>query len=270
MGICGKTFRNRRMLPIVLGVWFSMTMFLTVVVRQVNAGVLFEDGFESGDTRAWSEDDGWTDSGGFHGVDCNFAHTGSCSYRVTYTRNEHYGSPTKNLPGYEHLFHRWYEYFGAGFDFPEDLKMSRMLKSGVFTVGTHLFWGGGHAGIQSNHAGVEKSDIQPYGWKRETWICMEQEAKLNTPGQKDGIIRLWMDGALVAKRSDAFMRGDSGVKIQRFWNGGNYSNLGKNPSRPSHRYVDDVVLGTTRIGCLPDVADKNPPKAPTGLRINSQ
>ena len=42
------------------------------------------------------------------------------------------------------------------------------------------------------------------------------------------------------------------------------------PPRMAKRFVDDVVFSTTRVGCLPDVADTTPPKPPTGVRIGGQ
>ncbi|MBS0240875.1 MAG: hypothetical protein JSS20_01775 [Proteobacteria bacterium] len=38
---------------------------------------------------------------------------------------------------------------------------------------------------------------------RGRWIDIEQEARLNTPGEFDGIARLWIDGKLVLNKTDA-------------------------------------------------------------------
>lgn len=41
------------------------------------------------------------------------------------------------------------------------------------------------------------------GW----WVCVEARAKLNTPGKKDGINQLWIDGKLEAERKNLDWRG---------------------------------------------------------------
>ena len=40
------------------------------------------------------------------------------------------------------------------------------------------------------------------------WVCVEARAKLNTPGQKDGLNQLWIDGRLEAERKNLDWRGE--------------------------------------------------------------
>ena len=39
------------------------------------------------------------------------------------------------------------------------------------------------------------------------WVCVEARAKLNTPGKKDGLNQLWIDGRLEAERKNLDWRG---------------------------------------------------------------
>ena len=39
------------------------------------------------------------------------------------------------------------------------------------------------------------------------WVCVEARAKLNTPGKRDGLNQLWIDGRLEAERRDLDWRG---------------------------------------------------------------
>ena len=43
------------------------------------------------------------------------------------------------------------------------------------------------------------------------WLRVNQEVVLNTPDASDGIVRLWIDGKLVADRIDVRMRSDKAV-----------------------------------------------------------
>jgi len=56
----------------------------------------------------------------------------------------------------------------------------------------HLHWLGNKPAASFPFSSPAESD-----W----WICVESYAKLNTPGQKDGINRLWIDGRLETERT---------------------------------------------------------------------
>ncbi len=45
------------------------------------------------------------------------------------------------------------------------------------------------------------------------WLDIEQEVVLNTPGQSDGVLRLWVDGVLRIERTDIEWRRDESLKI---------------------------------------------------------
>ena len=88
------------------------------------------------------------------------------------------------------------------------------------------------------------------GW----WVCVESRAKLNTPGQKDGLNQLWIDGRLEAERKNLDWRGTyaahglNAVFLEAYWNSGS-------PVTQT-RWYDNFVISTKPIG--PVVCPRNP------------
>jgi len=86
------------------------------------------------------------------------------------------------------------------------------------------------------------------------WVCVEARAKLNTPGKKDGLNQLWIDGRLEAERKNLDWRGrytEQGINavfLETYWNAGS-------PVTQS-RWIDNFVISTKPIG--PVVCPRNP------------
>ena len=80
------------------------------------------------------------------------------------------------------------------------------------------------------------------GW----WVCVECRAKLNTPGRKDGLNQLWIDGRLEAERKDLDWRGSykghgiNAVFLEAYWNGGS--------PVTQLRWYDNFVISAGPIG----------------------
>jgi len=78
------------------------------------------------------------------------------------------------------------------------------------------------------------------------WVCVEARAKLNTPGQSDGLNQLWLDGKLEAERKNLDWRGSytghgiNAVFLEAYWNSGS-------PVTQS-RWLDNFVISTEPIG----------------------
>lgn len=49
----------------------------------------------------------------------------------------------------------------------------------------------------------------------DRWAHIEQEAVLNTPGRNDSVLRLWIDGSLVAESTNLNLRTDPAAQISR-------------------------------------------------------
>lgn len=81
------------------------------------------------------------------------------------------------------------------------------------------------------------------------WYCLEQHAKMNTPGKNDGILRAWVDGKLAFEKTDVRMRDVSQLKIEKIWinlyHGGSWA-----AESDDHLYLDNVVIARKYIGPL--------------------
>ncbi len=68
--------------------------------------------------------------------------------------------------------------------------------------GTLMMWSAPNVG----QAGNLLLDPQKAILKKGQWVRIEQEAVLNTPGNNDGTLRMWVDGKLVLERYDIGFR----------------------------------------------------------------
>jgi len=83
--------------------------------------------------------------------------------------------------------------------------------------------------------------------------------KLNTPGQRDGRVAVWIDGSLVADFPNLRMRDTTSLKIDQV----QLELHGKNnPVRSDKKWYDNVVIAESYIG--PVAASL---LAPTNLRV---
>jgi hypothetical protein len=78
------------------------------------------------------------------------------------------------------------------------------------------------------------------------WICVESHVRLNTPGSRDGVFELWVDGQLEAARADLDWHGAwedyaiNAVFLENYWNQGSV--------KRQARWFDNFVIGTEPIG----------------------
>lgn len=79
------------------------------------------------------------------------------------------------------------------------------------------------------------------------WYCIETRARLNDPGQSNGVIELWINGHLEAQLTGLNWLGSyteygiNTVFLENYWNDG--------APQPQERYFDNLVVSTQRIGC---------------------
>jgi hypothetical protein len=80
------------------------------------------------------------------------------------------------------------------------------------------------------------------------WVCVEARVRLNTPGKKDGINQLWLDGRLECERMNLDWRGSydghgiNAVLLESYWN--------KGSPVDQARWLDHFVISTEPIGPL--------------------
>lgn len=96
------------------------------------------------------------------------------------------------------------------------------------------------------------------------WHCIEIHAGLGTVGGANGVLETWIDGTLTTRYTNLPIRGDSG-KFNVVSHYAQYGAVGD-------RYVDDLAVGDTRIGCgataSPTTNTTGPPATPTNLTVN--
>ncbi len=267
----------------------SFVMVLVGLARAYG-GVIAEADFEGGtvDSSFWRVTQNAA-------ITTDRPHSGQYALKITYPkgRNETDGylrTPWGALTPYDELFFRYYDYLESDFDFPVGLKTFRFVSgdvAGPFISG-QIQWQGGtydllDVGGFPRPAGTKlRLKLPPTGGKvqRGVWLCYEVQIKLNDlPEVANGEFRFWVDDVLFGEATGLVIRSSKNPRtfFKGGWVGGNYSdaltsspNATDGPLVDSIRYIDDVVLSTHRVGCLPDAADKTPPNPPTGLRINSQ
>ncbi len=110
-------------------------------------------------------------------------------------------------------------------------------------------------GFYCYHADMKGQYGSGWIWKTEKrgllennrWYCIEQYAKMNTPGKTDGILRAWVDGKPAFEKTDIRMRDVDTLKIEAVWL--NVYLGGKWTAKSEHHlYIDNVVIAHKYIG----------------------
>jgi len=98
------------------------------------------------------------------------------------------------------------------------------------------------------------------------WNTVEEYVKMNTPGQADGVLKIWMNGKLGLHITDVMFRGAERPNLkttQLFWTwfyGGPPSDY---PHADSYVYFDDAVVSRSYIGPRLTSAVSPTPPAPS-------
>ncbi len=83
------------------------------------------------------------------------------------------------------------------------------------------------------------------------WHCIEQQLTLNTPGQADGTVRVWLDSEPVFEQGTLLFRTAAELRIEgvffsTFFGGGDASWA---PPRDTHADFAAFATASTRVGC---------------------
>lgn len=106
---------------------------------------------------------------------------------------------------------------------------------------------------------VSRPDVVP---QLGRWYAYELMVKLNTPGQRDGRIAMWLDGKLVADFQNLRLRETTNLKIDQF---DVDFHIKSNTSGTARKWIDNVVAASAYIGPMAPTAAALP--APTNLRV---
>lgn len=245
---------------------------------QASAGILLQDDFEDGarSEKIWT----FKNPGDFGVIqDAAKARTGSGVLQMIYR-------PGTTGPGFEYasiaptndVYVRFYQKISNNWAWSP-------IANKIFAPfpdsdnNAYIFWtvqwanGLLMAGWQN---GIDGKSVQNLG--RNTpirpgvWQCIEMRTKRSSAGKADGIHQLWMDDVMVMDQRNF----DQGSQKTEPWTRvmlsayHNEKNGQFTIPDVQYRWIDDVVVSTERIGCLPDTGDKTAPNAPTGVRIDTQ
>ncbi|WP_332671493.1 polysaccharide lyase [Aromatoleum sp.] len=105
------------------------------------------------------------------------------------------------------------------------------------------------------HAGMDSEYGDSWGWslgpsgalKKNRWYAVEQQVRLNTPGEANGILRAWVDGRLVFEKLDMRFRDVPDLKIESLWMNVYHGGTARAKS-DLVLYIDNVVVAREYIG----------------------
>lgn len=226
------------------------------------------------DRGPWSRFD---QSGGTVSLSKNYAHSGTQSFRVCYPGDETQAYMGIDLgAGERHLFLRWWELRERAGDFEgaKDYdwgaeKLNRLRSRVIESTGVDypLGWGSAGHDVFGSPGLNEPGSIDLFGNSvasyqedggyvtsadgnipRGEWHMFEVELDLGTPGQPDGLARIWIDDVLEAETLNIGLLPRGEARIEEIWMGGWFSGGHDPEPSPACRYFDDVVVARSKIG----------------------
>jgi len=175
---------------------------------------------------------------------------------------------------------RYYVKWDAGFDFDRGGKTPGLMG---WAPGKQAGWGGrpvhGDDGFSCRVCWGRRGSLVMYTYhadmkdqygdgfptsidgRRESlqagkWYCFELHMKLNTPGAKagekganDGLLELWVDGALVGRKDGLRFRDLPTMKIDNLFINAYFGGTWTSP-KDQYIYYDNIILATKPIGPL--------------------
>jgi len=83
--------------------------------------------------------------------------------------------------------------------------------------------------------------------QKNRWYSVEQYVRLNVPGEKDGILRAWIDGRLAFEKEGLRFRIAPHLRIEQVWMNVYHGGTAPSP-RDQHLFIDNVVIAREYIG----------------------
>ncbi len=182
------------------------------------------------------------------------------------------------------VFIRWYSKWSANFMWSgTSTKNFEFYLSAGNPGNIHLWssnFGDSKLHIQTNNASFQRivsQNVQPlYSAKLNEWICLEAHIRVNSGlSQTNGIIEAWVNGekkidyqAIEVWNAPATV---TGLMMSGYWNcavpPGNCASA-QDYKETMYRWVDNIVMSTSRVGCLSGAPDLRP-KPPLNLRTTN-
>ncbi len=213
--------------------------------------------------------------------------------KVLFKKGDNWGSEwsLSIQPSLDEAYLRYYVKWEAGFDFGQGGKTPGLMG---WAPGKQAGWGGrtvhGDDGFSSRVCWGRRGSLVMYTYhadmkgqygdgfrtsidgRRESlragrWYCFELHMKLNTPGAKpgekgknDGLVELWVDGALVGRQDGLRFRDIPTLKIDNLFVNAYFGGSWTSP-KDQYIFYDNIVLATKPIG---PIGAKPPDDKPEG------
>lgn len=156
------------------------------------------------------------------------------------------------LPGFGGTYNKagWGGRGNDGFDgwsargaFFETIENADSPWAGHMPIGSYLY----EANSNSKYG-----SILPWGHPLSTikpgrWYSIEQRLKLNTPGEADGILEVWIDGVKILSKANLMFRKTAELKIEKIWFNFYFGGVDK-PKYAFDIYIDNIVIASEYIG----------------------
>lgn len=111
-------------------------------------------------------------------------------------------------------------------------------------IGSYLY----HVDAQDDYGDVLGWNTGPTGLlAKNRWYCVEQQVRLNRPGERDGVLRAWVDGRLAYERTDLRLRLTADLRIETVWLNVYHGGKPTAPQRLS-LFIDNLVVARRYIG----------------------
>ncbi len=116
--------------------------------------------------------------------------------------------------------------------------------AGLHPIGSYCY----HADLEDRYGDIWIWNKGYRGFlENNRWYSIEQYVKLNTPGEKNGVLKAWIDGELAFEKTNLRFRHTDTLKIDEIWM--NVYHGGTSPSPyDQHLFIDNVVIAKKYIG----------------------
>ncbi len=269
-------------------VWALLAVVLPGGVPVAGAQILFQEDFEDGNlsSRGWYDIVSW---GREFFISTTEGRSGGASLEVRYQLGSTGPWMRHQFPGQDRIYTRYYRKWAPNWRWPvsfgpHDTYIFAMYGQPWFaptqtylTIYTDAIYTGAPGwqfgtvglGTKAYFQGLPSSQLTslqppPPRFQLGRWHCIETMATMNTPGNADGRLQLWLDGVPIFDVTGLVLRDTNNPSLQfDLFMFGPYFHDGT--PQVQSTWLDALVVATHRVGCLTETV---PPAPPSGLVVS--
>ena len=280
-------------LAAIVGLMSLLWILSTLMIPSFShAAIFFDDSFETCvvDGGASFPCEGWNDFdqevAGVVDVATDQKFSGNKSYKQTLTKstlpdgNVYKPSIYKSFPATDHVFMRWAIKWSVPFEYCKINDYTKHIRVKV-NNGYPLTWIMNYQGtyavvVEGPYYGgttLFRTGVPVTSGK---WDQIEFEWELNTPGQANGLLRFWIDGALRIEALNKEWRGPTPTSVHPIYGSPTRSDAMITNTQIyvqcgiGNVWYDRFAVGNTRIGPTQSMStstNSTPPASPQGLQV---